>query len=63
MGKCAWRWLFSDKLEEKLGFVVHNKCVRKRCFLEQGHGIAVVADARGVVGITSEDDGCVVFLA
>ena len=63
MEKGVVKRLFSYKLEEKLGFVVHNKCIRKRCFLKQGHGIAVVADARGVVGVASEDDGCVVFLA
>ena len=63
MEKGVVRRLFSYKLEEKLGFSVHDECVWELGFLEQRKGVAVVADARSVVGITSEDDVRIVFLA
>ena len=63
MEKGVVEWLFSYELEEKLGIAVHDECVWELCFLEQRKGVAVVADARSVVGITSEDDVRIVFLA
>ena len=58
---CAF--LLSDDLQECLRLVVDNQFFWKCCFLEQGQGVAVVADARGVVGVAAKDDGAVVLLA